>query len=316
MGPRPHLQHGRQPARLVHLAPARLGRADPGGRLREVRRGASSRRRSSSETAAVFDKYGADAWYERPIEEFVPPGLTCPTCGGTSVRARDEHPRRLVRLRLEPRGGAVGPARADLAGRHLPRRQRPASRLVPELAARRPRHARPAAVQARSLTHGFLVDEDGKKMSKSLGNSIVPQDVIKQSGADILRLWVVDERLHAGNPPRQGNPRARRRGLPQDPQHAALPARRTSTTSIRRPIASPRAQLEEVDRYILARYADVGAADPARLRGVRLRHDLPGAERVRDRRPERVLRRRLEGPALHVRARGRASGARRRRRCT
>ena len=33
--------------------------------------------------ASVFDTYGADAWYERPIEEFIPPGLTCPSCGGT-----------------------------------------------------------------------------------------------------------------------------------------------------------------------------------------------------------------------------------------
>ncbi len=41
------------------------------------------------------------------------------------------------------------------------------------------------------VTHGFTMAEDGKKMSKSLGNTVVPQDVIKQSGADILRLWVV-----------------------------------------------------------------------------------------------------------------------------
>ncbi len=41
------------------------------------------------------------------------------------------------------------------------------------------------------LTHGFVVDEEGRKMSKSLGNTVTPQEVIKQSGADILRLWVV-----------------------------------------------------------------------------------------------------------------------------
>ncbi len=40
------------------------------------------------------------------------------------------------------------------------------------------------------ITHGFTLDEEGRKMSKSLGNTVVPQDVIKQSGADILRLWV------------------------------------------------------------------------------------------------------------------------------
>src|SRR5262249_30886550 len=41
------------------------------------------------------------------------------------------------------------------------------------------------------LTHGFVLDEAGRKMSKSLGNVTAPQDVMKQSGADILRLWVV-----------------------------------------------------------------------------------------------------------------------------
>jgi isoleucyl-tRNA synthetase len=40
------------------------------------------------------------------------------------------------------------------------------------------------------LTHGFVLDEQGRKMSKSMGNVTAPQDVIKQSGADILRMWV------------------------------------------------------------------------------------------------------------------------------
>ncbi len=40
------------------------------------------------------------------------------------------------------------------------------------------------------ITHGFTMDEEGRKMSKSLGNTVVPQDVMNQSGADILRLWV------------------------------------------------------------------------------------------------------------------------------
>jgi isoleucyl-tRNA synthetase len=40
------------------------------------------------------------------------------------------------------------------------------------------------------LTHGFVLDEHGRKMSKSLGNTVAPQDVMKQSGADILRMWV------------------------------------------------------------------------------------------------------------------------------
>ncbi len=40
------------------------------------------------------------------------------------------------------------------------------------------------------LTHGFVLDEKGQKMSKSLGNVVAPQEVMKTSGADILRLWV------------------------------------------------------------------------------------------------------------------------------
>ena len=53
-------------------------------------------------TAKVFETYGSDAWYERPTEDFVPDGLSCPSCGGTELRAGDEHPRCLVRLGLEP----------------------------------------------------------------------------------------------------------------------------------------------------------------------------------------------------------------------
>ena len=147
MGARPHLQHAHQPSRLVHLAPARVGCADPGGRLREVRRGDPDRGAGRAIGRAVFDEYGADAWYERPIEEFLPEGLTCPSCGGDRIRTRARHPGRLVRFRVEPRSGAAVPGRADLAGRHLSRRQRSAPRLVPELAAGRARHARTAAVQ-------------------------------------------------------------------------------------------------------------------------------------------------------------------------
>jgi isoleucyl-tRNA synthetase len=74
------------------------------------------------------------------------------------------------------------------------------------------------------LTHGFTMAEDGRKMSKSLGNNQVPQDVIKQYGADILRLWVAstdyaeDQRL--GPEIIKTNVDS----LPQAAQHAALDA--------------------------------------------------------------------------------------------
>ena len=77
---------------------------------------------------------------------------------------------------------------------------------------------------------------------------------------------------------------------------------RTCTTSIRPPTGCRLGRLEEVDRYILARYADVGAADrSARTTTYDFPDDLPGGERVRDGRPQRVLRRRLEGSAVHLR---------------
>ena len=97
------------------------------------------RRRCSSSTAPTPGTSGRS-------RSSCPPGLTCPSCGGTVVRARARHPRRLVRLRLEPRGGAAALRRPDLAVGHVPRGQRPASRLVPELAARGAGDARPAAV--------------------------------------------------------------------------------------------------------------------------------------------------------------------------
>ena len=56
------------------------------------------------------------------------------------------------------------------------------------------------------LTHGFAVDAEGRKMSKSLGNMISPLDLMKTHGADILRLWAVSGRLHRGHAHRQGDP--------------------------------------------------------------------------------------------------------------
>jgi isoleucyl-tRNA synthetase len=139
--------------------------------------------------AAVFEQYGADAWYERPIEEFLPEGLTCPSCGGSHFeRERDildvwfdsgsSHEAVLAR---HPELG--WPADMYLEGSDQHRGWFQSSLLI-ALGTR----GRPPFRQV--LTHGFLIDLEGRKMSKSVGNVIVPQDVIKESGAEILRLWV------------------------------------------------------------------------------------------------------------------------------
>jgi isoleucyl-tRNA synthetase len=141
------------------------------------------------QAAKVFEQYGADAWYERPTTEFIPPGLTCPSCGGTEFeRERDildvwfdsgsSHEAVLAR---QPDLG--WPADMYLEGSDQHRGWFQSSLMV-ALATRQ----RPPFREV--LTHGFLIDLEGRKMSKSAGNGIEPQDVIKESGAEILRLWV------------------------------------------------------------------------------------------------------------------------------
>jgi isoleucyl-tRNA synthetase len=139
--------------------------------------------------AEAFDQYGADAWYERPIEEFLPAGLRCPACSGTAFeRERDildvwfdsgsSHEAVLPRY-----GDLTWPSDMYLEGSDQHRGWFQSSLLV-ALATR----GRPPYRQV--LTHGFLIDLEGRKMSKSVGNVIAPQDVIKESGAEIVRLWV------------------------------------------------------------------------------------------------------------------------------
>lgn len=140
--------------------------------------------------AAVFDRYGADAWYERPIEEFLPEGLTCPACGGHAFeRERDildvwfdsgSSHEAVLGFREE----LTWPADMYLEGSDQHRGWFQSSLLV-GLGTR----GRPPFREV--LTHGFLIDVDGRKMSKSVGNATSPQTIIKESGAEILRLWVV-----------------------------------------------------------------------------------------------------------------------------
>ena len=108
------------------------------------------------------------------------------------------------------------------------------------------------------VTHGFTLDEKGMKMSKSLGNTVVPQEVIEQYGADILRLWVAQSDYTADQRIGQGDPEGHGRQLSPAAQHAALHAgqpRRASTEAER---VAP-AEMPELERWVLHRLAELDA---------------------------------------------------------
>jgi len=143
------------------------------------------------QAAGVFESAptGADAWYERETAAFVPPGFACEKCGGTAfTRERDildvwfdsgsSHEAVLAR-----RPELTWPADLYLEGTDQYRGWFQSSLLIGV-------GTRERAPYRGVLTHGFVVDLHGRKMSKSLGNVVVPQDVIKEHGAEILRLWV------------------------------------------------------------------------------------------------------------------------------
>src|SRR4029453_1834348 len=142
-----------------------------------------------NQAARVFDQSGGVAWYEGPVEEFVPAGLACPSCGGKEF----ERETNILDVWFDSGSSheAVLPFREDhrwpadlyLEGSDQHRGWFHSSLLVGI-------GTRGRAPFDQVLTHGFVVDEQGRKMSKSLGNPIAPQDVMKQSGADVLRLWV------------------------------------------------------------------------------------------------------------------------------
>src|SRR3954465_11902141 len=139
--------------------------------------------------AAVFDTYGADAWYERPIAEFIPEGLTCPACGGTGF----ERERDILDVWFDSGSSheAVLPFRSELtwpADLYLEGSDQHRGWFQSSLLVGLGTRGKPPFREV--VTHGFIVAEDGRKMSKSLGNSIEPQEIIKDSGAEIIRLWV------------------------------------------------------------------------------------------------------------------------------
>ena len=140
-------------------------------------------------TAALFREQGSDAWFSPEAFGRLAAGTPCPHCGERRLTPRNE----VVDVWFESgvsyaalrqaRSGYPWPSDLYLEGSDQHRGWFHSSLLVAVQAAG-------SAPYRSVLTHGFTLDGAGRKMSKSLGNVISPQDVIRDHGADVLRLWV------------------------------------------------------------------------------------------------------------------------------
>lgn len=139
---------------------------------------------------ALFEREGADAWFTTEPAAYLPPETRCAQCGAGPADLAPEDDILDVWWEsgvshtsvLGARPELHRPAQLYLEGSDQHRGWFQSSLLTSVAAYGR-------APYERVLTHGFIVDGEGRKMSKSLGNVISPLDVIERSGADIVRLW-------------------------------------------------------------------------------------------------------------------------------
>jgi isoleucyl-tRNA synthetase len=142
--------------------------------------------------AGIVEVEGSDAWFIRPIIELVPADLACPRCGKRDFFREedildvwfDSGVSHAAVVEIDPRLGGRADLYLEGSDQH---RGWFHTALLTSLA------TRGRAPYKSVLTHGFTLDGKGRKMSKSLGNVIAPQEIIKKSGAEILRLWVAAE---------------------------------------------------------------------------------------------------------------------------
>ena len=138
----------------------------------------------------LFAEYGSNVWYEKEASELLPEGFVCPKCGSVHITKEtdtldgwfDSGCTHFVNL--EDREGMRWPADLYLEGADQFRGWFQSSLLTAVGAKGQ------GAPYRGVLTHGWVVDGEGKAMHKSLGNSVLAEDVVKKYGADILRAWV------------------------------------------------------------------------------------------------------------------------------
>lgn len=137
----------------------------------------------------LFRREGSSAWFARDVEELMPEGTSCPKCGGTHFRKETDimdvwfDSGSSHEAVLREREDLAWPADLYLEGSDQYRGWFNSS-LSTSVA------VYGQAPYKGVLSHGFTLDGEGRKMSKSIGNVIAPQKIADQLGADILRLWV------------------------------------------------------------------------------------------------------------------------------
>jgi len=142
--------------------------------------------------AGLVEKHGTDVWFDLSARELLPEGTTCPHCHGDTFRKETDildvwFDSGVSFTVLERRSDYLTyPADMYLEGSDQHRGWFHSSLLCSV-------GTRDKAPFRSVLTHGFVVDGNGRKMSKSRGNVISPEEVINQHGAEILRLWVASE---------------------------------------------------------------------------------------------------------------------------
>ncbi len=146
--------------------------------------------------AELFRQKGSNAWFEMSANEILPEGTVCKKCGGTDFDKEkdimdvwfDSGSTHAAVLRT--RENLKFPADLYLEGADQYRGWFQSS-LLTSVA------TNGEAPYKAILTHGWVVDGEGRKMSKSLGNGIEPHEIVEQYGADVLRLWVASSDYHA-----------------------------------------------------------------------------------------------------------------------
>ena len=150
---------------------------------------------SIAAVSALFAKEGSNAWYVKPAEEILPAGTACPHCGHTAFTQETDtldgwfDSGSTHRAVLSDRWHLPWPADVYLEGGDQFRGWFQSSLLTAVA-------TNGKAPYRTVIVHGWTVDGEGKKMSKSVGNVVNPQDVVAQFGADILRLWVASSDYH------------------------------------------------------------------------------------------------------------------------